>query len=254
MEDLAALQVLHEDEQLLAVFKPAGLLVHRSALDAQADDDVVTRLRQQRQAEVWPAHRLDKGTSGVLLLAKDASTARALGLAFADGAVHKQYLALVRGWPAEQGSIDYPLARDPELPSSGQPLLEALTHWQVLQRFDWPVRTHAHHAGTRCALVLVWPMSGRRHQIRRHFKQLAHPLIGDATHGKGPLNRTLAAHLGCQRLWLHACRLDLAHPNTGTLLQISAEPGPEWAALLPADWQQQLRDATPAAAEHRNKP
>lgn len=246
-EDRAALPVLHEDEQLLAVFKPAGLLVHRSALDAQADDDVVTRLREQRQADVWPAHRLDKGTSGVLLLAKDAATARALGKAFANGTVRKHYLALVRGWPAEQGAIDYPLARDPELPSTGQPLLEALTHWQVLQRFDWPVQTHARHAGTRGALVAVWPMSGRRHQIRRHFKQLAHPLIGDATHGKGPLNRALAAHLGCQRLWLHAASLNLVHPATGSAISIHATPGPEWAALLPARWTELLRPPPEAA-------
>lgn len=246
MEEQTALQVLHEDEQLLAVFKPAGLLVHRTALDAQADDDVVTRLRQQRQADVWPAHRLDKGTSGVLLLARNAETASALGQAFAAGAIHKQYLALVRGWPSERGSIDYPLARDPELPSKGQPLLDALTHWQLLQRFDWLVRTHAQHAGTRCALVAVWPMSGRRHQIRRHFKQLAHPLIGDATHGKGPLNRAMAAHFGCQRLWLHAASLSLAHPATGLPLRIDAAPGPEWAPLLPAQWADALR---PPAAE-----
>lgn len=232
MNDAATLVVLHEDEHLLAVNKPAGLLVHRSALDAQADTDLVTQLRQQRQAPVWPAHRLDKGTSGVLLLAKDAATARALGLAFAGHQVHKRYLALVRGWPADEGAIDTPLARDPELPSTGQPQLAALTRWQLLQRFDWPVTTHTQHAGTRCALVAVWPMSGRRHQIRRHFKQLAHPLIGDATHGKGPLNRALAAYLGHQRLWLHAQSLTLTHHSHGGPLTIEACPGPEWAPLL----------------------
>jgi tRNA pseudouridine65 synthase len=253
-EDRTALPVLHEDAQLLAVYKPAGLLVHRSALDAQADDDVVTRLRQQCQTEIWPAHRLDKGTSGVLLLGKDLMTARALGQAFATGMVSKQYLALVRGWPAERGSIDYPLARDPELPSTGQPLLEALTHWQVLQRFDWPVRTHAQHAGTRCALVAVWPMSGRRHQIRRHFKQLAHPLVGDATHGKGPLNRALAAYIGRQRLWLHAAALGLMHPGTGTALSIFARPGPEWEALLPAQWTERLQPPSPAPRLAKTEP
>ncbi len=225
------LTLLHQDAWLLAVDKPAGLLVHRSALDAHADTDLVTRLRAQLQAPVWPVHRLDKGTSGVLLLARDAATAAALGEAFAQGQVHKQYLALVRGWPAEAGETTTPLARDPELPSTGQPLLQARTRWQLLQRFDWPLRTQAAHAGTRCALVAVSPLTGRRHQIRRHFKQLAHPLIGDATHGKGPLNRALAAYLGCQRLWLHAQRLELVHPATGARLMIEAEPGPEWAAL-----------------------
>ena len=243
------LTLLHADTWLLAVHKPAGLLVHRTALDAQADDDVVTRLQALLGAPVWPVHRLDKGTSGVLLLARDADTARQLGTMFASHAldaastapaprtaphksVHKQYLALVRGWPADAGEIDAPLARDPELPSTGQPLLAACTRWQVLQRLVVPVATHPRHADTRLALVAVQPLSGRRHQIRRHFKALAHPLVGDATHGKGPLNRAIAGHLGLARLWLHAEQLQLIHPATGARLQLRAEPGPDWAWLL----------------------
>lgn len=234
------LQVIHRDTQLLAVHKPAGLLVHRSALDAQADDDLVTRLRAQLGAPVWPVHRLDKGTSGVLLLALDADSARRLGAMFAGTAgapgdavrPDKRYLALVRGWPADAGEIDQPLARDPELPSTGQPRLAACTRWQVLQRLQLPITTDGRHAETRLALVAVQPLTGRRHQIRRHFKALAHPLIGDATHGKGPLNRAVAAHLGWQRLWLHALSLTLPHPSSGAPLTLRAEPGPEWAGLL----------------------
>jgi tRNA pseudouridine65 synthase len=235
----ADLAVLHRDTQLLAVHKPAGLLVHRSALDAHADDDVVTRLRAQLGAPVWPVHRLDKGTSGVLLLALDVDSARRLGAQFAATAgaavdadkPDKRYLALVRGWPAAEGEIDQPLARDPELPSAGQPRLAACTRWQVLQRLQWPIATDGRHADTRLALVSVQPLTGRRHQIRRHFKALAHPLIGDATHGKGPLNRAVAAHLGLQRLWLHALSLTLPHPASGQALTLRAEPGPEWAWL-----------------------
>ena len=234
------LQIIHRDAQLLAVHKPAGLLVHRSALDAQTDDDVVTRLRAQLGAPVWPVHRLDKGTSGVLLLALDADSARRLGAVFAGtagapvdaGRPDKRYLALVRGWPADAGEIDQPLARDPELPSAGQPRLAACTRWQVLQRLQLPMATDGRHADTRLALVAVQPLTGRRHQIRRHFKALAHPLIGDATHGKGPLNRAVAAHLGWQRLWLHALSLTLPHPAGGALLTLRAEPGPEWAGLF----------------------
>lgn len=231
-----ALPVLHADRWLLAVHKPAGLLVHRTALDAQADDDVVTRLRTQLGAPVWPAHRLDKGTSGVLLLARDAATAGTLGAAFAEGGTAKHYLALVRGWPGEvgeSGEIDQSLARDPELPSTGQPRLQACTRWQVLRRLEWPLATNGRHASTRVALMAVQPLTGRRHQIRRHFKHIGHPLIGDATHGKGPLNRAIAGWLGVGRLWLHARELGLAHPVTGAPLRITAPPGPEWAALLP---------------------
>jgi len=240
------LPLIYQDDHLLAVHKPAGLLVHRTALDAHAGDDLVTRMRAQTGAPVWPAHRLDKGTSGVLLLARDAATARLLGEAFAaasqgearcvnkrvdkpiDKHVHKRYLALVRGWPAAAGEIDQPLARDPELPSTGQPQLPACTRWRVLQRLLLPLATDELHADTRLALVEVQPLTGRRHQIRRHFKALAHPLIGDATHGKGPLNRALAAHIGHGRLWLHALQLSLPHPVTGSPLVLRAEPEAGW--------------------------
>lgn len=237
------LRLLHDDRWLVVVDKPTGLLVHRTALDAQADTDLLTQLQAQLAAPLWPVHRLDKGTSGVLLLARDVDTARALGALFAAGAggagsadaderaLHKQYLALVRGWPADAGAIDSPLARDPELPSTGQPLLPAATRWRVLQRLLLPVATHPQHLQTRLALVDVRPLTGRRHQIRRHFKALAHPLIGDATHGKGPLNRAIAAHLGVARLWLHAQELRLDHPATGEALVLRADPGPDWALL-----------------------
>ena len=222
---------IFSDRWLLVVHKPAGLLVHRSRLDAQEGDDLTTRLRAEFGEALSPAHRLDKGTSGVLAYSRDAATTRLLADAFAAGQVRKQYLALVRGWPADAGEIDQPLARDPELPSTGQPQLAATTRWQVLQRLAWPVATRTGFAETRVALVAVTPLTGRRHQIRRHFKHLAHPLIGDATHGKGPLNRALAAWLGLNRLWLHAWRLELPHPQSGTVLALCAEPGPEWGAL-----------------------
>ena len=231
----SVLTLIHRDAQLLALHKPAGLLVHPSALDAHEHDDVLSRLRTQGEGPVWPLHRLDKGTSGVLLLALDAATARQLGELFAGRlpGLDKRYLALVRGWPADAGEIDEPLARDPELPSAGQPRLAACTRWQVLLRLRLPINTDGRHADTRLALVAVQPLSGRRHQIRRHFKTLAHPLIGDATHGKGPLNRALAELFGLHRLWLHAVRLSLPHPASGKILDLHAAPGPEWAGLQP---------------------
>lgn len=232
------LALLHADDWLLAVYKPAGLLVHRSAMDAHATHDVVTQLRAQTGAPVWPVHRLDKGTSGVLLLARDVHSARQLGAAFAaasaggpdspDPPVTKRYIALVRGWPADAGEIDLALARDPELPSTGQLQLPACTRWQVLQRLQLPISTDGHHADTRLALLALQPLTGRRHQIRRHLKALAHPLIGDSTHGKGPLNRAIAAHIGHARLWLHALALTVPHPATGLALTVQAPLGPEW--------------------------
>ena len=222
------LPLLYRDDHLVAIHKPAGLLVHRSELDRHETRFAVQMLRDQLGCHVHPLHRLDRGTSGVLLLARDALSASRLGQAFAQGEVHKTYLALVRGWPADEGSTRAPLARDPELPSTGQPQLQACTHWRVQARFEWPLTTRPGFATTRCALLQVQPETGRRHQIRRHFKALAHPLLGDATHGKGPLNRAVAAHLGVARLWLHAASLQTTHPATGAVLQLQAAPGPEW--------------------------
>jgi tRNA pseudouridine65 synthase len=223
------LPILHTDELMVAIAKPAGLLVHPSALDAHEERTALKLLRDQLGTWLWPLHRLDKGTSGVLLFAKNAQAAREWGLAFEAGRVRKRYLALVRGWPPEQGEIAQPLARDPELPSTGQPRLEALTRYQRLACFEWPFSVDGRHPSSRYALVSVDPLTGRRHQIRRHFKHIAHPLVGDATHGKGTHNRAVAAFLGMQRLWLHCEWMELPGGP-----RIAAPPGPEWAPLLRA--------------------
>lgn len=229
------LPCLHSDPRLFVVHKPAGLLVHRSALDAHENDTALQRAEQQTGQRLWPAHRLDKGTSGVLVFARDADAARLLGAAFESGDVAKRYLALVRGWPGEHGRIDHPLSRDPERPSAGQPTREAATRLACLARHEWPFTVDGRHAASRYALLQLWPETGRRHQIRRHCKHIGHPLVGDSTHGKGAHNRAVAAHLGLARLWLHAVELTLQHPDDARLLTLIAEPGPEWQRLLVPD-------------------
>ncbi len=237
------LHVLHADAAIVAIDKPAGLLVHRSALDAHETRSAADLLRAQLGAPVWMLHRLDKATSGVLAFARGVEVASAVGQAFETGRVRKRYLALVRGWPPSDGEIDYALARDPELASAGQVRLPAVTRYRRLACFDWPF-PDGRHATSRYALVEVEPLSGRRHQIRRHFKHIAHPLVGDTTHGKSAHNRAVAAWLGTSRLWLHACRLELPAHAGGAALVIESPPGAEWASLLrdvtleplPASW------------------
>jgi tRNA pseudouridine65 synthase len=224
------LHVLHADAALVVIDKPAGLLVHRSSLDAHETRSAAEMLRAQLGEPVWMLHRLDKGTSGVLAFARNATVASALGKAFEAGQVRKRYLALVRGWPPAEGEVDYALARDPELPSAGQPRLPAVTRWRRLATFEWPF-ADGRHATSRYALVEVEPLSGRRHQIRRHFKHIAHPLVGDTTHGKSGHNRAVAAWLGASRLWLHATRLELPEVEGTQARVIESAPGPEWAAL-----------------------
>lgn len=226
------LTVLHIDEHLVAIDKPPGLLVHPSSLDAHETRSALALLSEQLAQPLWTVHRLDKATSGVLVFARSLEAARALGAAFEAGTVRKHYLALVRGWPPDAGEIDYALARDPELPSAGQPRVPAVTRYRRLARHEWPL-ADGRHPTCRVALVEVEPLSGRRHQIRRHFKHLAHPLIGDSTHGKGPLNRALAEWLGVQRLWLHARSLSVPAFNGRGPTVIEAAAGTEWLRLMP---------------------
>jgi tRNA pseudouridine65 synthase len=246
-EGTPALRLLHIDEDLVAIDKPPGLLVHRSTLDAHEDRNALDLLRVQLGMPLWTVHRLDKATSGVLLFARHVEAARALGAAFENGQVRKRYLALVRGWPPEAGEIAQPLARDPELPSTGQPRLEALTRYRRLACHEWPF-PDGRHATSRYALVEVEPSTGRRHQIRRHFKHIAHPLVGDSTHGKGAHNRAVAQWLGVARLWLHAQWLVLPRPNGRSDLAIEAAPGPEWAGLMPSAGKAK-RESTTEGAE-----
>ena len=228
------LNILYLDDYLASVDKPAGLLVHRTGLDAGETRFALQMLRDQLGRPVWPVHRLDKGTSGVLLFALQAEVARTLGQAFEQGhALRKTYHAVVRGWPAEQGEIDHPLRRMPDDARNGREEVQAAqTLYRRLARYELPL-AQGNFPATRAALVELQPLTGRRHQLRRHMKHIAHPILGDATHGKGPLNRAVASHLGLQRLWLHAARLVLTHPVTGEPLTIESPTGPEWALWEP---------------------
>ena len=225
------MKILHFDDDLVAIDKPCGLLVHPSALDAHESESALHLMQAQLGQALWPVHRLDKGTSGVLLFARHREAARHWGHLFESGQVRKRYLALVRGWPAEDGVIDYPLARDPELPSAGQSRLEATTRFRRLATFEWPFQVDDRYPASRYALMQVEPLSGRRHQIRRHFKHIGHPLIGDTTHGKGDHNRAVAQWLGVRRLWLHAWHVQVESDKP---IHIAAPAGQEWAGLLPA--------------------
>lgn len=223
------LNILYQDDYLVAIDKPPGLLVHRASLDAGETQFALQLLRDQLGRPVWPVHRLDKGTSGVLLFALDADTARALGLAFeAPDAVHKTYVAIVRGWPAESGLIDHPLRRMEDDARAGRTeVQDAQTRYRTLAHYELPL-PQGPFPTTRCALVALRPLTGRRHQLRRHLKHIAHPIIGDATHGRGALNRAIAGLLGAQRLWLHAACLEVVHPVAGVSLRLEAPAGTDW--------------------------
>jgi len=227
------LDILYLDDYLAIVHKPAGWLVHRTPLDKGETRFVLQVLRDQIGRHVWPVHRLDKGTSGVLVFALSAEVARTLSQAFESGdGLQKTYRAVVRGWPADEGLIDHPLKRMPDdMRTERLEVQPAQSRFATLRRFELPIpheQAQQGFASTRCAEVVLEPLTGRRHQLRRHMKHIAHPILGDATHGKGPLNRAVAERMGLQRLWLHAESLELAHPVSGQRQR--------WAAPLPSEW------------------
>jgi tRNA pseudouridine65 synthase len=209
--------------------------VHRTKLDFGVRSSAMQQLRDQLGARVYPAHRLDRATSGALLFGLDAVAHERLSTAFEYGAIAKRYLAIVRGWPPDALTIDYPLRR---LSDDGEVLeaetaQHAVTALRTFARIELPVPIDRYPAA-RYALVELRPATGRRHQLRRHLKHANHPIVGDTTYGKGAHNRLYRERFGCNRLLLHASRLELAQPTSGQPLTIDAPLPPGFAAVVAA--------------------
>lgn len=220
------LPILYEDDNLVAINKPSGLLVHRSDIDRHAQQFALQMTRDQVGCHLFPIHRLDRPTSGILLFAKDKSTAKTMSQAFEHHQVTKGYLAVVRGFPPAQGHIDYALSfltdtkRDQASAKSGT-RESAETDFITLATHELQASIEKYPT-SRYALVACFPKTGRRHQIRRHLKHISHPIIGDARYGRGRHNRYFAEHLQAPRLLLHAHSLALPNPETQQTLHITA--------------------------------
>lgn len=219
------LRILYRDATLVAVHKPAGLVVHRTAL-APAADPLLQRVRDALGRRVYPVHRLDRATAGVVVFGLSSAAAQGLAGALEGGETRKTYWAVVRGWPADEGLIDHPLV---DLDSGAR--RDAVTGFRTLARGELPVPV-GRFATARYALLEVVPRTGRQHQIRRHLKHAAHPVAGDTTYGKGEHNRLFRTLFGEQRLWLLARGLELPHPASGERLRIESLLDAGWRALL----------------------
>ncbi len=227
------LTVIYRDDWLIAVHKPAGLLVHRSGLDRHETRFALQILRDQIGRVVWPLHRLDKGTSGVLLFALDREVGKQVSGQFERAEVDKTYLAVVRGHPSEQGEIDHPLARmaDEHAGIRGGEAQMAVTRYRRLATVELPYRVDR-YPSSRYALLELKPLTGRWHQLRRHLKHIAHPIIGDATHGQGRHNRLFQAVFDSDRLLLAATEMRLTHPVTATPLVLAVSPAADFQRVM----------------------
>ncbi len=197
MNSFLPLDILHEDEQVVAINKPPGILVHRTKI-SEDKIFVLQLLRDQLGQKIFPIHRLDRGTSGVLVFGKNKTAAAYLGEQLMNKKVEKKYLAIIRGYVDQTGTIDYPLAPEPHKEKK-----EAISHYKRLEQVEFAAQI-GRYPSARYSLVEIKTETGRRHQIRRHFSHLRHPIIGDKKHGDVKHNTYFRNSLGISRMLLHA--------------------------------------------------
>lgn len=220
------LEILYQDEYLVAINKPSGLLVHKSPIDKHETRFALQLVRDQIGKYVYPVHRLDKPTSGVLLFALEPQIAQTMSLLFRASEVHKEYLAVVRGFTEEASLIDYPLKQMLDTKAQKQQGItketqEAQTAYERLATVELPFPV-SRYPVARYSLVKLLPKTGRKHQLRRHMKHIFHPIIGDTKHGRGEHNALFREKFACHRLLLHSNKISFTHPVYQEKLVIDA--------------------------------
>ncbi|MDD5758454.1 MAG: pseudouridine synthase [Desulfobulbaceae bacterium] len=224
------IEILFQNDNLVVVNKPANMLVHRSRLSNDSCF-LLQLLRRQLGRMVFPAHRLDRPTSGLMVFGLNKGTVSRLGIAFQECQVEKSYLAVVRGWLHEEGVIDYPLKKEGEGVEQ-----EAISYYEPLECIDfpWPV---AGFPTARYTLLRITPKTGRWHQLRRHLAHIRHPIVGDTGHGDGKHNRLFREHFNIHRLMLHASTLSFTEPETGEALTFTLQPDWSFQTLFPTSFE-----------------
>ena len=214
---MAPFPILFTDDNFVAINKPPGILMHRTRI-SEDNVFVVQLLRDQIGQRVYPVHRLDRATSGVLIFGKNAEASGLLGEQVMDKTVEKKYLVIVRGWVPETGTIDYAL----EDPDSGRGRLQAITHFKRLGTSEINHAIGLRHKTARFSLVEAQLETGRRHQIRKHFAHLNYPVINDRRHGDVKHNTYFRDVFDLHRMFLHSMFMSFQHPYTQETLSISA--------------------------------
>lgn len=221
------LPIIYQDADYVAIDKPAGLLVHRTQLDKQATEFALQLLRDQLGQEVFLCHRLDRATSGILLFALNLDALRFAQAQFAERTTHKEYHAVVRGWAPDSGTIDYEL-RCEDKPSKSH---SSQTDYVCVTRSELP-HPIGRYASARFSLLKLTPLTGRKHQLRRHMAHIRHPIVGDTCHGDSTQNRFLREHFGVQRLLLRATQLEIALSSESNRVTIEAPKACEFNQLV----------------------
>ncbi|RZK42307.1 MAG: pseudouridylate synthase [Pedobacter sp.] len=219
------LEIIYQDDYLVAINKPHGLLVHRTKMAADATVFALQLLRDQISRQVSPVHRLDRKTGGLLLFAFDKEVEIAMHKQFQEGLVSKKYLAVLRGYAPDQMDIDYALAKE-----NGN-MQEAFTSFSTLQRAEINV-PFGKHETSRYSLVEACPKTGRMHQLRRHFAHIFHPIIGDRKHGCNKQNRFFKEQFEMTTMLLHASELAFKHPVTQNELKLFANVQDEFKSAM----------------------
>lgn len=209
------LEILYRDEHLIAINKPSGLLVHKSFYSGVADAYAIQELRNQIGQYVYPVHRLDRKTSGVLLFTLDKDTLRIMSDQFAERQVEKKYIAILRGWTKERETIDYDLINDDRISQN------AVTHYHRLQKSEIDLAFREHQT-SRYSLVEASLETGRMHQLRKHFKHILHPILGCRKYGCNKQNKLWLQTFGITKMTLHAHQLIFNHPVSNEKITVNA--------------------------------
>lgn len=230
------LSILYQDEYIVAIDKPSGLLVHRSLIDKRETRFALQMTRDLIGQFVYPVHRLDKPTSGVLVMALSPEIATQLTEQFSQKLITKKYLALVRGYTLDEGVIDYALKEEldkmtDKRAQQNKAAQTAITHYKTLWKTEVPVPV-GRYPTARYSLLELTPKTGRKHQIRRHMKHIFHPIVGDTTHGDGKHNNMFRQRFDLDRLLLVAKELTFQHPVSGLSIKLSATLGERFNSVL----------------------
>lgn len=241
IDTVTPLTICYQDDYLVAIDKPPGLLVHRSPIDRHETRFAVQTLRDQLDRHVYPVHRLDRPTSGVLLFVFDGELAGALGQQMMSKQVQKGYQAIVRGWVKGAGAIDYALQyrydkiADKHKRKQLEPQ-QAVTDYQALAHYEMPFAS-GRYPTSRYTLVSLAPRTGRKHQLRRHMVHIRHPIVGDTTHGDGKQNKFARQQFGFENLALSCTQLGFIHPVSKQWLTITSAAHEGMQQLL-CEWEQ----------------